>query len=264
MGSEIELSIIIVNYQSAEYLKKCAASIFDRVKNINFEVIVVNNSAEEIADMPDFRIINAKENLGFGKGHNLGVKNARGEILWFLNPDTEIITDNIREVLKEFQKVESIGVIGPRLIDEAGEIQTWSAGTYPSIWDLVKNNLGFPASRRIWRSAEKKEADWVSGTALFIKKYLFQKLGGFDEKFFMYFEDIDLGKRVRKAGYKVIYFPVFKIRHFGGKSFKDNKLQKKYYHASQEYYFEKHFGKLKSSLVKLLSKLFYSNKKAGF
>jgi len=253
MGNRIELSIIIVNYQSAIYLKKCIASVFDRVRNISFEIIVVNNSRDAINGISDIKIIDAKENLGFGNGQNLGAKNASGKILWLLNADTEVLSEDIRGIMKE---VDGTGVVGPKLLDNSGETQSWSAGVEPTFWDLVKNNLGIKASQKIWQSPKKREADWVSGTSLFIRKDVFQKLGGFDEKFFMYFEDIDLCKRVREAGYKVIYFPEFTIRHFGGKSFENSELQKKYYYQSQDYYFEKHFGKFKSSLVKLLRKLF--------
>jgi GT2 family glycosyltransferase len=253
MENRIELSIIIVNYQSVGYLKKCVASVFDKAKNISFEIIVVNNSEDVINEISDIKIINSKENLGFGKGQNLGVKNASGEILWLLNADTEVLSGDIQGIIREAQEK---GVVGPKLLDNSGRAQSWSAGVEPTIWDLIKNNLGLKASRKVWQSPKKREADWVSGTSLFIRKDVFQKLGGFDEKFFMYFEDIDLCKRAREAGYKVIYFPEFIIRHFGGKSFENSALQKKYYYQSQDYYFEKHFGKFQSGLVKLLRKLF--------
>lgn len=251
-----ELSIIILNYRSSEYLKKCVASIFDEIKGINFEIIVVNNSKDALDQMPDIKLIETKENLGFGRGHNLGVKSTEGEILWILNADTEIIQGKIKKVIDEMREKGKTGIMGTRLLDESGKIQKWSVGVEPTIWDLIRNNLGFPASRKIWESSQKSEADWVSGTSFFIRKDVFLKLGGFDENFFMYFEDMDLCKRARVAGYKVIYFPEFAVKHFGGKSFKNKKLQKKYYYQSQDYYFQKHFGKLQGFLVKLLRKLF--------
>jgi GT2 family glycosyltransferase len=256
MENKIELSIIIVNYQSADYLKNCVASVFDKIKNISFEIIVVNNSEEEISGISDVQVIHPHENLGFGKGHNLGARNAQGEILWILNADTEILEGDIEKIIREIRVKREIGVIGVKLMGENNKVQLWSAGSELNLWDLIKNNLGIKSSRKIWESKEKREADWVSGTSLFIRKDLFLKMGGFDEKFFMYFEDIDLCKRVRKTEYKVIYFPEFVVKHFGGKSFENSVLQKKYYYQSQDYYFEKHFGKFQSGLVKLLRKLF--------
>lgn len=259
MENKIKISIIIVIYKGQPYLKSCLDSIFDNVKGVNLEVIIVNNNPQklDLSDSdPRIKIINAGQNLGFGRGHNLGAKSASGEILWLLNTDTEILAGDIREIIREFIEKGEMGITGARLIGENNKEQEWSTGVESTLWDLIKNNLGIKSSRKIWESKKKKEADWVSGTSLFIRKELFEKIGGFDEKFFMYFEDIDLCKRVREAGYKVIYFPEFVIKHFGGKSFESSTLQKKYYYQSQDYYFEKHFGKLKSGLVKLLRKLF--------
>jgi len=256
MENKIELSIMFVNFKGAEYLKKCLASISQRIKDVSYEIIVVNNNPKEtelLSQFSEIKIINADHNLGFGKGHNLGARSAQGEILWILNADTEILEGDIKRIIREIREIRAIGV---KLLDENNDVQSWSAGAEPTLWDLIKNNFGVKTSRKIWESKEKREVDWVSGASLFIRKELFQKLGGFDEKFFMYFEDIDLCKRVRKAGHKVIYFPEFVVKHFGGKSFESSTLQKKYYYESQDYYFEKHFGKFKSGLIKLLRKLF--------
>ena len=288
----MELSIIIVNYQSEEYLKKCLLSLRNKIKDFEPEIIVVNNDDKKInimsfrapdasrgveksrdpsasSDMlsdcaqDDIKIINSGENLGFGKANNLAAKNASGEILWFLNPDTKIIPENIKELLNKFSSNPKVGIIGPKLITESGNIQGWIAGYETNLWNLIRNNLGFPKSKKIWESEEKKEADWVTGAAMFIKKDLFQKLGGFDEKFFMYFEDEDLCKRARQTGYKVIYCPNFIVRHLGGKSFENKKEQKKYYYASQDYYFQKHFGKFTAFWVKVLRKATSPFRKRG-
>jgi hypothetical protein len=261
MESEIELSVIIVIYKGEKFLKNCLASVFDKIKNIRFEIILVNNGEKDIIleDFPTIKIIKTRTNLGFGRGHNLGIKSAKENMLWILNTDTEVLAGDVENVLREIREKRGIGVIGVRLMSENNRVQPWSAGVEPTIWGLIRNNLGFPASRAIWQSAKKREVDWVSGTSLFIRKDIFDKLGGFDEKFFMYFEDIDLCKRAREAGYKVVYYPEFAVRHFGGKSFENSELQKKYYYQSQDYYFEKHFGKFQSGLVKLLRKLFIFN-----
>lgn len=269
----MELSIIIVNYQSEEYLKKCLNSLQSKINNLNFEVLVVNNGDKKLSAVsfrdssasPDIlsgyaqngiKIINLGENMGFGKANNLGAKKANGEYLLFLNPDTEIVSENIEGLLNEFSSNPNIGIIGPKLITKSGNIQKWIAGYETGLASLIKNNLGIIKNKKIWDSKEKKEADWVTGAALFIRKDLFEKLGGFGEKFFMYFEDEDLCKRARQMGYRIIYYPNFIVRHLGGKSFGDKNVQKKYYYASQDYYFQKHFGKFTAFWVRVLRRIF--------
>ena len=252
---DVDISFIIVNYQSERYLKKCVASLFNKIKNINFEIIIVNNDENNLTGIEKAKIINLKKNVGFGKANNIGAKKAAGDFLCFLNPDTIILSENIGEIIKEFKKNSKIGVIGPRLISEFNETQWWCAGVKATPWDLLRNNLGFKKSRKIWESKIKKEADWVSGAALFIPRPLFLKLGGFDEKFFMYFEDIDLCRRTKELGKKIIYFPEVKIKHWGGKSSSCKKKQKKEYYKSQDYYFKKHYGGLVSWIVRALRRV---------
>jgi len=258
-----KLSVIIVNYKSADFLKKCVDSIYDRINSaVPFEIIIVNNDIEEKLEMilenkAEIKIINNHKNLGFGAGNNVGAKLSQGEILLFLNPDTEIISLEIEEAFKLFEKNEELGVAGSRLYSRDGEIEKWSAGYEFGILDLIKNNLGLSRNKKFWQKGNLVEADWVSAAALFIRKEIFQKIGGFDENFFMYFEDMDLCKRVKKAGKKILYQPNFSIKHIGGKSYPEKKVQKADYYRSQEYYFKKHRNFLEWLTVKILGKLFY-------
>lgn len=258
------MTFIIVNYKSERCILNCIASIYDKIGSpTSFEIIVVNNDKEEKLEeasknYPDVKIVPAGENIGFGAANNLGAELANRKYLVFLNPDVEILSSNVEKILEEFKKNESIGVIGSQLLTPEGKVQKWCAGREINIMDLVRNNLGFPKSRKIWRSKGKKEADWVAGTALFVPKKLFDEIGGFDENFFMYFEDIDLCKRVRNLGKKIIYFPQFCVRHRGGESYQDRKIQKRDYYKSQEYYFKKHFGLWPMRLVKLARKFNFS------
>jgi GT2 family glycosyltransferase len=255
---EIKLSIIYVLYQNSDELLASIGSLQGKIKNDETEIIVVINDGSrlDIESSCITKIIKSDENLGFARACNLGAREACGEILWFLNPDTEIISDNLEKILNVFKEDDQTGIIGSQLITKNGDIQEWSTGLQPSLWDLIRNNLGFPVSRKIWERNTVQETEWVSGTSLFMRRELFKKAGGFDENFFMYFEDIDLCIRTRSLGNKVIYFPEFKIKHLGGKSFNDNKLQKKYYYASQDYYFEKHLGKFQKNIIKVLRNIF--------
>jgi len=233
------LSIIIVNYKSEKYLGKCVSSIKERILNVGYEIIIVNNDATDLeAQLPkDIKLINSGENTGFGAGCNLGAKSARGEIICFLNPDTEIVSNNFSGAICEFTKDNELAIIGSKLISEDGKTQEWIAGEEVTIWSTLMNNFGYKRDKKIWESTVPVKCAWVSGAAMFIRKDIFDKLGGFDEKFFMYFEDIDLCRRARQLSYKVLYFPEFVVKHFGGGSFTSKIKQKKYYHKAQFRYF---------------------------
>lgn len=242
------LSFIIVNYQSEKYLKKCISSIREKVLGVGYEIVVVNNDLEDLeAQLPkealgDMGLINTGKNVGYGAGCNVGARMAKGEILCFLNPDTILLNENIGKLLRQFKKDSKIGLIGPKLISGENKVQWWCAGKELTPGSIILNNLGYKRDKKIWESQVPIECAWVSGAALFIRKDLFDKLDGFDEKFFMYFEDIDLCKRARMADYKVLYYPDFMIKHFGGKSFALDKIkQKKYFYKSQWRYFRKYF-----------------------
>lgn len=237
-----ELSIIIVNYRSEQYLKSCVASLYNKLKNIpDKEVIIVNNDEKEelteiAAKFPSINIINHQKNIGFGAANNRGAGKARGKYLLFLNPDAEITDKNFIDILDKFKENQEVGVIGPRLVMESGETQWWCAGKEFNLWRLIKNNLGIIESRKIWENESEIFADWVSGAALSVRKEIFEKIGGFDEKFFMYFEDEDLCKRIRKCGHKVLYYPKIKVLHKGGKSRQSFLRQKIQFFRSLFYY----------------------------
>jgi GT2 family glycosyltransferase len=262
--SNKKISIIIVNYNSETFLKKCLASIYAKLENRNdFEIIIVNNDQKEKLEFvtenyPHIKIMNQDKNLGFGAGNNAGTKIAEGEIFLFLNPDTEIISENISAVLSLFEKNQKLGAVGAKIITPEGFVQKWSAGFEATLLSLIGNNLNIIRSKKIWESKVPQKTEWVSGTAIFIRKKLFFHLNGFDEKFFMYFEDMDFCKRARKEGYQILFYPNFIIKHESGKSYEQKKQQKKDYHLSQEKYFKKHHGKIKFFIFKILKK-FHKN-----
>lgn len=255
---KIDLSIIIVNYRSRTYLEKCLDSLYAKIeKRVLFEVLVVNNDKEEdlsglVAIFPLVKIIQNKKNTGFGSANNLGAKEAKGALLFFLNPDTELISREISLVMDEFKYDPALGVLGARAVTSQGKVQEWIAGREVTLWHILRNNLGFSGDRKYWQSEKKRAVFWVAGTALFIPREFFFQLGGFDEHFFTYFEDVDLCRRAQSFGRKVIYFPVFSILHHGGKSFMVKADQKENYYQSQDYYFKKHLGFFQAQLLRVL------------
>lgn len=267
MPEHKKLSIIIVTYNDCRYLIDCVGSIYEKFSDyLDWEIIIVNSDTnQDVSRLPlDFskiKLLDHKKNVGFGAGMNLGAKLAEGEFLFILNPDTEIISENIESVLDEFLKNTDIGIIGGGILDRKNNNQEWSAGKELSLYNLIRNNLGVSGSKFIWHSSQKIECDWVAGTAMFIKKDLFEKLGGFDERFFMYFEDMDLCRCARKFGKKIIFFPEFKIYHGSGESYENKRLQKKHYYDSMEKYFQKNHGWLSWVIVKIFRKFLEAAKK---
>lgn len=252
----MDISVIIVNYKSRHLLLNCISSIAKNLTGGNWEAIVVNNDFEPIDDMfiedKNVRILNICNNVGFGRACNLGSKIANGKILFFLNPDTEIINISIKTLLKKFSS-NKIGIIAPKVLLPNKIVQPWSVGKKLTLPNMIANKLDL--ARDI--SADNRlEYDWVSGASLLITKNLFLKKKGFDENFFMYFEDMDLCTRIKLSGYKIIRISEFSVLHIGGQSYKDSKQQKDHYYLSQDYYLKKHFGKTTALAGSFLRKIF--------
>ncbi|EKE11567.1 MAG: hypothetical protein ACD_15C00059G0005 [uncultured bacterium] len=244
-SKEIKLSIIIVNYRSEHYLDKCLASIYSKSDSKYFEVIIVNNDQEtELKTIEQkyihAKIYNLKKNIGFGRACNYGAEKSTGSIFFFLNPDTQFLNNFVEYILEKFSKSEEkIGIIGPRLLTDNGETQIWCTGKDLTVGQRIKNHFWIIESKEIWESKEELIVDWVSGAALAIKNEVFKKIYGFDEKFFMYGEDLDLCARARDLGYKILYCPKISVLHSGGKSRKSFFRQKIQFFKSSLYYIKK-------------------------
>lgn len=256
-------SFILVNYKSADLLSLWFASLtHTQLSPDQYEVIVVNNDADEkkslerLAQQYTFKLIHTPSNLGFGAACNLGANQATGKILSFLNPDTQFFSGDLHTVSKQFLNDASIGIIGTKLLAHTDKVQEWSAGTKVTLWDIMRNNFGFPASKKYWESDQRVAVDWVSGASLFIPRNFFQKIHGFDESFFLYFEDIDLCMRTQQDKKKVLYFPDITIKHLSGHSMPSTIQQKRYYYASQDFYFAKHRPKWEGWCIKFLRWIF--------
>ncbi len=253
----MEISVIIINFKSRGLLDGCLASVeklLSQEKLANScEVIVFNNDKQRLKINKEklsfeLKTINYGKNIGYGKANNLAAQEARGKILFFLNPDTRLTKGSVRKILKCFHKDSSLGAMGLKIIEKKRhQPQPWTSGKKTSLWNILfRNTFNKP-----WNKNKATSVDWVSGTALLVKRSLFEKLNGFDEKFFMYFEDQDLCLRIKKAGYKNIFYPYLQVLHYDGQSWKNNARKKKnYYYQSQEYFFEKHQAAWQGFLLK--------------
>jgi hypothetical protein len=262
MSTDPIISLIFVNYRSAWYLAMALESLFSLEReSAVFEIIVVNNDSSESAELQalkqrfPFFLIESGENSGFGRGNNRGVSHARGSILGFINPDIMWTGAHLRRIVDFFNENSRAGVLGMTLIDTNKRPEPWSTGEYPSLASLFLNNL-FPPRGRFRADQKFFFPDWVSGGALFIRKKLFAEIGGFDERFFLYFEDIDLCKAVRRRGFSVVCHTDFPLVHLGGKSQTSGRLQKKHFSLSQREYFRKHRPKWESGVLECLQFLF--------
>lgn len=257
-----DISVIVVNYRSGAYLSSCLSSLEESFESlVSCEVIVVNNDkAENLEEtrrrFPFMLLINNESNIGFGAAINKGARLARGKILLFLNPDARVEKGFFSKLRKEFAQNSETAIVGPVIYDSQGRGEEWSAGYEMNLWELIRNNTGFSRSRKVWSSVVKSEVHWVSGAALAVRKDVFDVLGGFDERFFMYFEDMDLCRRARALGKKVFHCPHISVFHARGGSRIEEKNRKQLYYASQDYYFDKYYGRLVAMVVRVLRSLF--------
>jgi GT2 family glycosyltransferase len=269
--NSIKVSVIIVNYKVEKELEDCIFSILKSKPKIKFEIIVVDNDVESKVEVllnkkfPQVKYIKSAKNVGFGAGNNLGNKAASGEYLFFLNPDT-IFKNNTIDVLYDFMKINpKSGMVAPLLFDPFGRVYpSQGSNKYDLISAIVTSSFvnkifpNNPISRKFihanWDKNEIEEFDVVPGTAFMISKKLFEKVGKFDEKYFLYFEEYDLAGRARKSGFKNYIIPSAKVMHIWEASTKNNKNIEKVFDDSRLYFFRKNYGQVFANIVNLVSK----------
>lgn len=220
----VKLSIIILTFNTKELTLECIKSIFQEyekeLKTGEFEIILVDNASTDgtvdaISDIryPDIKIIKNKENLGFSKGNNKGARNAVGQLVLFLNSDTEVKDKGLLNMVEFLESNEHIGILGGKLENVNGSSQA-SAGKFYSIFNLFLLLIGGERLGLLRNSpARISKVDWVSGACMMVKREAFEKIGGFEEKLFMYMEDQELCFRAKKAGYKTYYYPFISLLH---------------------------------------------------
>lgn len=220
----MKLSIIIVTWNTADTTLKCIQSIKKNLLNFNYEIIVVDNASTDdtlakLKKESGLIILENKVNLGFGAGNNIGAKIAKGEYLLFLNSDMELVDNKLIEMYKYQTENPNIGIIAPKFLNtdksEQGSVfppQT-CLNAFREFW------LGQKAySKYVPKTNSPVEVFSLSGGAMMIKKSLFNQIGGWDKRYFMYFEDLELCRQVRKLGYKICFYPDCKLIHRHGTS----------------------------------------------
>jgi len=232
----VNLSIIIVNWNSLDYARECLASIFSNRQGLDLEVIVVDN-ASTTGDpnslsvlFPQVRLIRSAENLGFAGANNRGFQESSGDSLLFLNPDTIVLETALFEMLSSLKSLPDAGAVGCKLLNTDGTIQTSCIQRFPTIWNQV---LDAEALRRRWphwkfwgiaplfsESTEPAPVEVISGACLMIRRDVFQAVGQFSREYFMYAEDVNLCYEARALGKKCYYIGSARVIHHGGGSSK--------------------------------------------
>jgi GT2 family glycosyltransferase len=255
----MQLSVIILNYNVRYFLEQCVRSVQKALENIDAEIIVVDNNSSDASCLmmkqlfPQIKLIENKENLGFPKGNNIGVAQAKGEYICILNPDTVVAEDTFTKIINsKFQISNSqLGIIGCKLIDGTGNFLPESKRGLPTpyvaitkIFGLYKisNFFGKYYAQHLSENQSGK-VDVLVGAFMMMKRDLYLKVGGFDENCFMYSDDIDLSYMIQKLGKENFYFHETSVIHYKGEStVRDEKYLERFREAMQ-FFYKKHFKK---------------------
>jgi GT2 family glycosyltransferase len=229
----LDLSIVIINWNSAAFVRKCLQSVYAGAAACEFEVVVVDNASfddcGEIvrSEFPAVKFIQSPVNLGFAKANNLGAREATGRNLLFLNPDTEAVGDALCQMVSFLDATPDAGIVGCRLLNTDLSLQTSCVQAFPSIvnqlLDTEHLRQAFPGLR-LWGTraflADGKpgEVEVISGACLMIKSEVFDAVGQFSANYFMYAEDADLCFKANQAGWKNYYLGSVSVVHHGGRS----------------------------------------------
>jgi len=258
MTLDPEVTVSIVNWNTRDELRECLSSVLSQDGVVREIVVVDNASTDGSADMvcQEFgdkaTLITNDTNRGFGAAHNQAIAASVGRYVLVLNPDSRLLqADVLAKMVGYMEANPDIGALGPKILNPDGTLQS-SARRFPPMFAGIFRHtlLGrlFPKNRfvRGYLMTDNPhdrtmDVDWVSGSALMVRRAMIDKIGGFDERFFMYCEDVDLCKRAKDAGWRVVYYPEVEVSHrIGAASDKNPIAMIRQHHRSMLLYFIKH------------------------
>jgi hypothetical protein len=256
----MKVSVVIVSYNVRGFLENLLGSLDRSLTGIESEIIVVDNSSDDDTveflrrEFHDVRLIENRSNVGFGKANNQGVRISSGEYLLIINPDSIVQEDTIKEMIDFMILHPDAGAASCKILNANGTLQKSCRRGFPTPWVAFTKISGlsslFPRSRAFGQynltylnPGEVHEVDAISGSFMFLRRKVFLEVGGFDEDYFMYGEDIDLCYKIKRAGYKAYYTPQTTAIHFKGESTKRSTVNHRYefYHA-MSVFAEKRYG----------------------
>jgi GT2 family glycosyltransferase len=264
----MDLSVIIVNYNVKEFLQNLIYSIQKAACNLDYEILIVDNNSEDGSvefireKFPFITLIANDTNLGFSKANNIGLSRAKGEYILLLNPDVIVSEDTFQKMIDFFKSHRDCGLAGCKILNPDGTLQLACRRSFPGPWIAFCKVTGlstlFPKSRLFARynltylnENETYEVDAVSGSFMMMTREAYQRVGGLDEEFFMYGEDLDLCYRIQKAGLKVFYVHSTQIIHYKGESTKRSSLDETwFFYNAMHLFVKKHLSS--SFLVEII------------
>jgi N-acetylglucosaminyl-diphospho-decaprenol L-rhamnosyltransferase len=254
----VDLSVIIVSWNVADMLVKCLDSILAAPSSLKIEIVVVDsassdNTVETIKTRyPQVKLLPQSENIGYTRSNNVGLKAAEGRNLLLLNPDTEVIGDALDVMVSYLDSHTDVGIVGPHTLNSDGTTQstkrrfpTMGVGFFEGTWlqPFAPQSL---LDRYYASDVEDKstqDVDWVQGSALMTRRVVYEEIGGLDEGYVMFSEEVDFCRRAKAAGWRVVYLGTAQITHHGGKSTEQVAARKHiYFHESRLRYFRKYHG----------------------
>jgi N-acetylglucosaminyl-diphospho-decaprenol L-rhamnosyltransferase len=264
MGTD--LAAIIVNYNAGEFLRRCVSSVIGAAGDVEVEVVIVDNasrdgSADAVAsERSDLRVIRNDRNVGFAAAANQGIAATDAPFVFLLNPDAEIAGGTLGALVKVARERPRVGAIGCLVRNPDGTIQP-SARRVPRLLEaLMHAFLGpfAPGNRwsrsytmADWDRTSEREVEWISGSAMLLRRQAIEEVGPFDEGFFMYVEDVDLCTRLRAAGWTVLFSPEVQVVHEIGVSARGQSRRMAFAHSASIYrYFKKHRAHGAGALLK--------------
>lgn len=247
----MNIGVAIVTFNSEKYIAECVAS----VRREGLTNIAIVDSGSKDATVKKIAQLGCKydvssTNKGFGHSANMASQLLNTEYVLFINPDALLQKGSIERIQTSLKKFSNAGIIGLLLCDESGMPERMAFGDEPNLFNMIM--------RRLYRKKRLHKpfiVDWVSGGAFMIQKKVFDEVNGFDEDFFMYWEDVDLCGRVREKGYSVIMDPTAKATHFRGGSNLDSGTRTRVYRESADRYFKKHYSSTIWRIQRFLRKL---------
>lgn len=250
----VKLSFIIVNYNVTQFLRNCLHSIQKYAAEINYEVIVVDNNSPDsswknlISEFPDVRFIASETNEGFSKANNKAIKLAKGEYLLILNPDTELEGFYVKEILNFADAKPKLGCLGVRMHDASGKFLPESKRSVPDMFNsFEKLFAGFKKnnSKSYYHNDiseyDISETEVITGAFMLIKRATYHFVGGLDEKYFMYGEDIDICYTLLNNGFNNYYYGKVSILHHKGESTVKNKTYLKRFYGAMQIFIDKYY-----------------------
>lgn len=247
----MKLSVVILNYNVRYFLEQCILSVQKAIEDIHAEIIVIDNDSRDgscqmvKAQFPEVVLIENKTNVGFSKANNQAVSVARGEYVCILNPDTAVAEDTFKKSIAFSETMENLGALGVYLMDGTGNFLPESKRNLPTPKISLMKLTGFPKKYYASHLADRSHGsvEVLVGAFMLLKKSIYEKVGGFDEDYFMYGEDIDLSYKITKAGFANYYLGTTTVLHYKGESTKKDDAYFERFYGAMQIFYKKHFRK---------------------